>query len=722
MSKTKKIISVILTVALIMTMATVAIVSTSAASKVYFEDSLNWGNIYAYCYGGSAGEELGSWPGTACNAEGNGIWSIELNGSPDAIIFHANDDANQTSNIAFAGDNMIAKLTGEWIQGDYKMVAVAEFEAYGEGGNTDTPATDAPATDAPVVDTPVVDGETITVYFTNNWCFTTQNVYYWGTNADPEWPGVAMTFVETNEEAQDVYCAEIPANATGIIFNGEHDQQPGTIRQTVDITSFANNSGFYCVEEIDGKITVDTYTWDKNTTDTPATDAPATDAPATDAPATDAPATDAPVDEPTTETGIVVDGVVYDKAVDSTVTYTVDLTAARLFENIQAVVSYDSTKLELVRIKSDDPDVADWEVEGPARCPNLDGVIFNAGGAGVVKFNASKVAGYNFKEAKTLITLEFVVKSTDRNAIDLVIEEMTIKGDGTESYFTGGQAVITDGITVVETLTGGADIEDPTTDAPTTEEPSTDAPVVVPETGIVVGGVVYNKEVGSTVTYTVDLTAARLFENIQAVVSYDSTALELVRIKSDDPDVADWEVEGPERCPNLDGVIFNAGAEGVVKFNASKVAGYNFKDGKVLVTLEFVVKSTAKNTIDLVIEEMTIKGDGTESYFTGGQAVITEGITIVETLTGGVDITEAPTTDAPTTEAPTNKPTDKPTDKPTNAPVVDPTEGPTSSTGTADEADPNAPETGAAAYIIVAIALMAMVAGAVVVLRKKAND
>ena len=148
---------------------------------------------------------------------------------------------------------------------------------------------------------------------------------------------------------------------------------------------------------------------------------------------------------------------------------------------------------------------------------------------------------------------------------------------------------------------------------------------------ITVNGKTTKAAVGSTVTYKVDLTAARIFENIQAIVNYDAEMLQLTRIKSDDPDVEDWEVEGPAFCPNLEGVILNADTEGVVKFNASKVAGYNFKEEKNLVTLEFKVKDTTANEIALNIEEMTIKG-GEESYFTDSMPEITKGITVSEYL------------------------------------------------------------------------------------------
>ncbi len=231
--------------------------------------------------------------------------------------------------------------------------------------------------------------------------------------------------------------------------------------------------------------------------------------------------------------------------------------------------------------------------------------------------------------------------------------------------------------------------------------------------------------VGDTITYTMDLTAARLFENIQAVVTYDSTVLELVRIKSDDPDVADWEVEGPVRCPNLDGVIFNAGTDGLVKFNASKVAGYNFKEAKNLVTLEFTVIAEGAAAISTVIEEMTIKGDGTESYFTGGQAVITDGITIVEDLEVPVHIftTEEKTTvTVEKTTATVEKTTATAADVKTTATAGEPATNPTVVTGTTADQGADAPTTGAAAYIYIAIAIMAMAACAVVVLRKKAND
>lgn len=157
------------------------------------------------------------------------------------------------------------------------------------------------------------------------------------------------------------------------------------------------------------------------------------------------------------------------------------------------------------------------------------------------------------------------------------------------------------------------------------------SPYQEPE-GIKIGDNIYLVAEGDIITYQVSLQADKLFENIQAVVNYDSDVLELIRLIPDDPDDAVWVYEGEYRCPNLDMVIFNADINNKVKFNSSKILGYNFKDEKVLITLDFKVKSTKYSEIDFVMEFMTIKGDGDEHYFFEGDTVITDGITLKEYL------------------------------------------------------------------------------------------
>lgn len=158
-----------------------------------------------------------------------------------------------------------------------------------------------------------------------------------------------------------------------------------------------------------------------------------------------------------------------------------------------------------------------------------------------------------------------------------------------------------------------------------------DSPYQEPE-GIKIGDNIYLVSEGDIITYQVSLQADKLFENIQAVINYDSDMLELIRILPDDPDEAVWAYEGEYRCPNLDMVIFNADLKDKVVFNASRIAGYDFMEEKVLINLDFKVKSTKYCEIDFVMEYMTIKGDGSESYFYDAKPVITDGIIISEYL------------------------------------------------------------------------------------------
>ena len=91
--------------------------------------------------------------------------------------------------------------------------------------------------------------ETITVYFRNDWKWSSVNAYYWGSTAstNPSWPGVAIEKVGTalyGTEERDVYAAQIPADATGLIFNG-YNPNDKVDQQTPDITDFADGDAYY---------------------------------------------------------------------------------------------------------------------------------------------------------------------------------------------------------------------------------------------------------------------------------------------------------------------------------------------------------------------------------------------------------------------------------------------------------------------------------------------
>lgn len=56
--------------------------------------------------------------------------------------------------------------------------------------------------------------DTVTIYFNNTGNWESVKVHYWGGVSETEWPGIDMTLVEGS-----IYCAEIPAYSTGLVFN-----------------------------------------------------------------------------------------------------------------------------------------------------------------------------------------------------------------------------------------------------------------------------------------------------------------------------------------------------------------------------------------------------------------------------------------------------------------------------------------------------------------------
>ncbi len=194
------------------------------------------------------------------------------------------------------------------------------------------------------------------------------------------------------------------------------------------------------------------------------------------------------------------------------------------------------------------------------------------------------------------------------------------------------------GVYAVESYVYGS--SEPATDP--TEAPETEVtmpetvptePDFVPESGIGIGsGVFIDAQVGDKVRYTVEFSAQRLFENFEATLTYDSEYLELVALYDENgEELTDMYDIGRVMCPNLCNPFVNSTTQGVVRLFDINLDGNDFTESKVLLTMEFVVKSTFYSEIDLTIDEMTILG-GDEDYFTDGEAVITEGVNITESI------------------------------------------------------------------------------------------
>ncbi len=110
------------------------------------------------------------------------------------------------------------------------------------------------ATGGSTSDTPSGD---ITVYFTNNYKWSSVKAYIWGSGGTKAtWPGEAMTYAKTNSQGQDIYSVTFSYDDyQKIIFTDGS-------KQTADITlSGSDGVGYYISGESGGKYTCSTYTY-----------------------------------------------------------------------------------------------------------------------------------------------------------------------------------------------------------------------------------------------------------------------------------------------------------------------------------------------------------------------------------------------------------------------------------------------------------------------------
>lgn len=150
----------------------------------------------------------GTWTGVIfCRMNGStteNIWDNKWNQTVDLLP----DEGTNCFTVTGKDSTENTKYTGTW-------------SVYTPGETTAPTTTTEPTTAPP-------SSDTYTVYAYNKPGWSNMNVYYWGSSGtNPQWPGNAMT------QGGTVYTAQIPSDATGIIFNNGNK---GDSNQTVDIT------------------------------------------------------------------------------------------------------------------------------------------------------------------------------------------------------------------------------------------------------------------------------------------------------------------------------------------------------------------------------------------------------------------------------------------------------------------------------------------------------
>ena len=262
MSKTKKVISVVLAAALIMAMATVAMVSASAATTVYFENSEGWADVCAYVWGGALGEEFGAWPGTPCtNVEGN-IWTIDIPDDCTNVIFNNNDNGAQTNNLVNPGSTQIAKLgDGTEVNEFGQPMTVYGWEPYGDVEETTAaPTTTVAATTEAPATTTAAATEVVTT------AAATEATEVVTTAAATEATEVVTTVAAT--EATEVVTTAAATEATEVVTTAAATEAPaanGIVVAGTEYTAKAGDEVVYkatlktpaFIEDVQGFVTYD---------------------------------------------------------------------------------------------------------------------------------------------------------------------------------------------------------------------------------------------------------------------------------------------------------------------------------------------------------------------------------------------------------------------------------------------------------------------------------
>ncbi len=142
---------------------------------------------------------------------------------------------------------------------------------------TETQAPTTKPTSAPETQKPTSSENDVTLYFSNNKGWNSVNVYMWSDNGGEStaWPGVAPTYVGTNDYGESIYSVTINTDQYDkVIFNGTGGQT-----EDVDVaTAVAKGSGLYCLDEQNdlGHYLVGYYEYKEQPTSTPETQKPST--------------------------------------------------------------------------------------------------------------------------------------------------------------------------------------------------------------------------------------------------------------------------------------------------------------------------------------------------------------------------------------------------------------------------------------------------------------
>lgn len=133
--KFKSVVSVILSLMMIISMASIGFITTNAAStaKIYFDNSdKKWSSVAIWAWDDNTNYTGGTWPGTEMKPEGDNIWSLDLDTNAKYVIFNS----NQGNNSAQIG---AITLPSDWTTKE--KVFKSDGSSYNKDGSVDTTTT-----------------------------------------------------------------------------------------------------------------------------------------------------------------------------------------------------------------------------------------------------------------------------------------------------------------------------------------------------------------------------------------------------------------------------------------------------------------------------------------------------------------------------------------------------------------------------------------------------
>ncbi|SCZ77864.1 starch-binding protein [Pseudobutyrivibrio xylanivorans] len=203
------------------------------STTVHFYDAAGWGKVGVYTWGDV---DLGGWPGTECEYEGDGWWKKTIECAPSSnfnIIFNnmptSDDDKRQTDDMKCDSLKKVYFIGANYKYGSKAAALEAlandnlklEKNLHPELNPIDEP------TDRPVEEEPALNDGEVKIYYYNKPDWDEVSMYCWTDGANTEyfggWPGRQMQHIGGNWYSVSVSEAALTHEGLHLIANNNGD-------------------------------------------------------------------------------------------------------------------------------------------------------------------------------------------------------------------------------------------------------------------------------------------------------------------------------------------------------------------------------------------------------------------------------------------------------------------------------------------------------------------